>query len=175
MREWEFILIMDKGIRLQAARECGLRSTGDAVGIVDSWGLYDKSQREMYIDAIPKQRRMLVEAGCLVIPLYKQHTPLLKPASLSDLNGFASIWCCIENMLLAAAGEGIQGVTRIPFDHEAIYLKELLKVPKEYEIPCCLALGYPAEKQPVIRQVAVNAREKMHMDCWKYCSEDERA
>ena len=55
---------------------------------------------------------MLRDAGCLI--LRRSGTGnALEPESLSALNSFASIWCCIENML-AAAAEGILGVTRIP-------------------------------------------------------------
>ncbi len=166
MREWEFIVIHDKQERINAIQTVRDRERHEAVDIVDRWGLVDNSQREMYIDAIPKQHRMLIEAGCLIIPLYRQHGPLLSPGSLSSLNGFASIWCCIENMLLAAASEGIQGVTRIPFDEEMGHLKTVLNVPEEYEIPCYLALGYPKEKLPEIRQHPVDVDKKIHLDRW---------
>ena len=166
MREWEFIVFPDKQNRLQAVQMVRDREQKEAVDIVDHWGLVEDSQREMYIDAIPKQHRMLVETGCLIIPLFRQCEPLLKPGSLSSLNGFASIWCCIENMLLAAASEGIQGVTRIPFDEEAGFLKAALKVPEGYEIPCYLAMGYPALRQPVIRQHPVDIDGKIHLNHW---------
>ncbi len=166
LREWEFIVLEGRQRRLEAVAMVRDREGREAVDIVDCWGLVESSQREMYIDAIPKQRRMLVEAGCLIIPVFRQEEPLLKPGSLSALNGFASIWCCIENMLLAAASEGIQGVTRIPFDEEARFLKAELNVPQGYEIPCCLALGYPGGQQAKIRQYAVNVDAKIHLDRW---------
>lgn len=166
MREWEFIILPDKARRLEVVRKVRKMSRQEAEEIIDQWGLRESSQREMYIDAIPKQHRMLVEAGCLIIPLFRQYGPLLKPESLSSLNGFASIWCCIENMLLAAASEGIQGVTRIPFDEEIEHLKSTLHVPEGYEIPCYLALGYPARHQPEIRQHPVDAEKKIHLNQW---------
>ena len=166
MREWEFIVIENKARRLDVAMVSRDRKTSEAVAIVDQWGLTEGSQREMYIDAIPKQKRMLVETGCLLIPLFRQYEPLLAPGSLSSLNTFASIWCCIENMLLAAASEGIQGVTRIPFDGEIGYLKETLNVPEGYEIPCYLSLGYPARQQPEIRQHPIDTDAKIHLDRW---------
>ncbi len=166
MREWEFIVIAGKARRLEVAMASRDKAVSEAVAIVDQWGLTDGGQREMYIDAIPKQKRMLVETGCLVIPLFRQYGPLLEPNSLSSLNTFASIWCCIENMLLAAAAQGIQGVTRIPFDSEIGFLKETLNVPEGYEIPCYLSLGYPAAKQPEIRQHPVDVDAKIHFDRW---------
>ena len=166
MREWEFIVFPQKKDRLKAIDLVRDRKQQEAVDIVDKWGLVHDSQRNMYIDAIPKQHRMLIEAGCLIIPLFRQLEPLLQPGSLSSLNGFASIWCCIENMLLYAAGEGIMGVTRIPFDEEVGYLKTVLNVPEGYEIPCYLALGYPASKQPEISQHHVDTDKKIHMNQW---------
>ncbi len=166
MREWEFIVFPEKKERLNAIQMVRDREQKEAVDIVDRWGLAEDSQRNMYIDAIPKQHRMLTEAGCLILPLFRQHEPLLRPGSLSSLNGFASIWCCIENMLLAAAGEGIMGVTRIPFDEELSYLKSMLNVPEGYEIPCYLALGYPAARQPQIRQHPVDVDKKIHLNHW---------
>lgn len=50
----------------------------------------------------------------------------MQPTSLSSLNEFASIWCCIENILLAAASEGIFGVTRIPMKEELEHIKKKL-------------------------------------------------
>ncbi len=166
MREWEFIVFPEKKERLNAIQMVRDREQKEAVDIVDRWGLAEDSQRNMYIDAIPKQHRMLTEAGCLILPLFRQYEPLLRPGSLSSLNGFASIWCCIENMLLAAAGEGIMGVTRIPFDEELSYLKSMLNAPEGYEIPCYLALGYPAAIKPQIRQHPVDVDKKIHLNHW---------
>ena len=134
--------------------------------IIDDWGLADPGQREMYLDAIPKQYRMLLEAGCLVIPLFRQPQPLLRPANLSSLNPFASIWCCIENMLLAAAAEGIYGVTRIPFDAEVKHLHEVLRIPEDYEIPCYLALGYPRSGARGFAPPPIDVQKKIHHNHW---------
>lgn len=167
LRQWEFIILGDKDQRLEVIRRVrngpGLE---EALRIVDQWGLTDQRQRDMYIDAIPKQYRMLRDAGCLILPAFRHRGTLLEPESLSALNSFASIWCCIENMLLAAAAEGILGVTRIPFDEEIHPLKAALGVPEGYEIPCYLALGYPAKELPPIRQTPVCAQERMHQGRW---------
>ena len=167
MREWEFIVLDDPATRLSAIRmvrsDMGVK---ESAAIIDAWGLTDEGQRAMYLDGIPKQHRMLLTAGTLILPLFRNYGPLLKPDSLSSLNNFASIWCCIENMLLAAASEGILGVTRIPFDPELAYLREALGIPSGYEIACYLALGYPAKEQPVIHQTPVSVRAKIHENRW---------
>jgi len=167
MREWEFILLNDMETRLRAIStvraDLGIE---ESTAIIDAWGLTDADQRAMYLDGIPKQHRMLLTAGCLILPLFRQEWPLLMPETLSSLNGFASMWCVIENMLLAAAAEGLGGVTRIPFEPEIVHLKAFLGIPKDYEIACYLALGYPANPQQPIRQIPVSVREKLHFNRW---------
>jgi nitroreductase len=167
MRDWHFVLLQDKEKR-KALLEKVIKpvSAKGAVGIVNRWGLTDDSQRQMYIDGIPKQYNMLYTAGVLILPCFSQPGPLLKPKDLSALNSFASIWCCIENILVAAAAEGIFGVTRIPFEKERKTIKQFLGLPDEYEVPCYLALGYPDETANRAGQVDINLDERIHMDQW---------
>jgi nitroreductase len=109
---------------------------------------------------------MLLPAGCLLIPCYHQPTPVLKSKEIFGLNAFASIWCCIENMLVAAAAEGIFGVTRIPFKAESQIIKQVLNIPADYEVPCWLALGYPASEAKRARQVEINVKDRIHPGGW---------
>ena len=167
LREWEFIVITDKETRSQTIAGINPNVTTKAAErIINRWGLRDKRQREMYLDGIPKQYKMLRTAGCLIIPCFLQETPLLKPKSLSWLNGFASIWCCIENMLLAASAEGIYGVTRIPFDKEFKFFREVLHIPQKYFMPCYLAFGYPAKANGRIRQHKIKVEDRIHYNKW---------
>ena len=69
-------------------------------------------------------------------------------------------------MLIAAASEGIYGVTRIPFDKEIIHIREMLEIPCEYEFPCYLALGYPAKNEKPILQHRVQAEDRIHLNKW---------
>lgn len=167
LRSWEFIIVDGQTARLELL---GLikkeRTEKEAAHIIDAWGLVDPCQREMYIDAIPKQYQMLLQAGSLIIPCFRQKQPLLQPANLSALNGFASIWCCIENILLAAAAEGVYGVTRIPAEEERSHMKSILKVPADYEIPCYLALGYPEANAKQVEQHVMKAEERIHFNRW---------
>ena len=53
----------------------------------------DKDKMAMFADALPKQQKMLMESGLLIIPFFRQKThPLLRPAEQSSLNYFASAW-----------------------------------------------------------------------------------
>jgi nitroreductase len=167
MRKWEFVVIdeFEKRVLLidKIAKE---RTIEDAIKIVDSVGYKNEEQRKMYIDAIPLQRKMLLTASALVLPFFFQRNELLKPNSLSDLNYFASIWCSIENIFIAASGYGIQGVTRIPSEEERVHVKKMLNVPEMYELPCYLALGYPENEEPAFRQVNMDIVDHIHLNSW---------
>ena len=109
---------------------------------------------------------MLRDCQCLILPCFRQNKNILKPKSLSDLNAFASIWMAIENLFLAAAAEGIFGVTRIPFDNERTQLRSMLSIPEEYEIPCWIALGFPASDAMRARQNEIDPMERIHQNNW---------
>jgi nitroreductase len=167
MRNWEFVVISDKEERLRLLDGMPARITGKKIErVLDTWKMTDECQRAMYIDAIPKQFFMLYNASCLILPFFRQDAPLLKPDSLSALNGFASIWCCIENILLAAAAEGLYVALRIPFDKEAAHIHEVLKNPDNYIMPCYLAIGYPSENAAWNPQKEYNIKEKIHINKW---------
>jgi len=167
LREWHFIVLQDRSKRKALLEQTiASRNKAEATKIVDAWRMTDEEQREMYIDAIPKQFSMLMEAGCLIIPCFRQQTPLLRPEALSSLNAFASMWCCIENIIVAAAAEGVFGVTRIPFEDERETMKHLLGVPEGYEIPCAIALGYPKQAAERTAQKAIHVDERIHANAW---------
>ncbi|NLF50873.1 MAG: nitroreductase family protein [Leptolinea sp.] len=167
LRNWHFLLLNDRERRLEIINKL-LKpiSRKGAIGIVNRWQLIDDKQRDMYIDAIPKQISMLRDCQCLILPCFRQEADLLKPNNLSDLNGFASIWLAIENLLLAAAAEGIFGVTRIPFEEERAKIKNACQIPAGYEIPCWIALGYPAEGARRASQLEIDLVERIHNDTW---------
>lgn len=107
MRDWHFIVIDDREVINKLLNIIPEKFTDEDVNaVLKDWNLTDGCQQAMYRKAIPKQYRMLSEASRMIIPLFKQKTDILHPDNLSHLNGFASIWCCIENMLLAATAEG---------------------------------------------------------------------
>ncbi|MBI9051722.1 MAG: nitroreductase family protein [Anaerolineaceae bacterium] len=167
MREWEFILLQDREKRHQLLDMVihPLDEKG-ALQVIDQWGLKNEDQRNMYLKGIPRQYSMLAQAACLILPCFRQDSPLLHPQTLSDLNPFASIWLCIENILIAAADQGILGVVRIPMEDEIRILKQQLHIPTNYEIPCFLALGYPTENAHRAKQIEINTIDKIHYDKW---------
>ena len=167
LRNWEFIVISDKEEKARIIKEIPKTYTQEEItDFMDSLDKEDTCQWDMYMDGIPKQYSMLYHSGCLVIPLFRQDYPLLTPDSINALNYFASIWCCIENILLAATEEGLGCITRIPFPNEVTYLKEALGHPDNYYIPCYISIGYPAENAVRNRQYEFDAKEKIHINRW---------
>jgi nitroreductase len=167
MRSWEFIVVSDKNVRAAIIEKIPKTvSVRQIEGIFKSWGLDDKIQQSCYMDAIPKQYKMLYNAGALILPFFKQSSPLLKPKTLSDLNAIVSMWCCLENILLAAASEGIFGVTRIPLGNEAEHIREVVHYPENYVLPCYLALGYPLENATRVKQYEFRSKDRIHMNTW---------
>jgi len=167
LRKWEFVIISDRTRRMQIIDKINKNMTKkDAEKYAAGKGLKNIEQRKMYIEAIPLQYKMLLTAGALVLPFFCQEKPLLKPAKLSSLNYFASVWCCIENMLIAASNYDIQGVVRIPFTGEIVHIKEQLNVPADYEFPCYLALGYPEDEKPSFSRVNQDIKKHIHMNSW---------
>ncbi|HIS37109.1 TPA: nitroreductase family protein [Candidatus Scatousia excrementigallinarum] len=105
LREWEFVIVNDKKERLSVLNLEDMTSYDECEKMMDGFGMTDSDQRGMYHIAMPKQFSMLYNSGCLILPFFKLREPLMNPTCLSSLNEFAPIWCCIENILLAAVKE----------------------------------------------------------------------
>jgi len=109
---------------------------------------------------------MLMNASCVLIPLFKHYTDLLNPKSLSSLNTFASIWCCIENIFLAATAENYACSLRIPQGGEAEHVKKELNLPDKYIMPCYIGIGKPLDAIPIIKQKSIDINERVHFNQW---------
>ena len=132
------------------------------VSEVDESG--DADKMAMFADALPKQQKMFMQSGLLIIPFFRQLTaPLLKPAEQSSLNYFASAWCSVENMLLAAAAEGLGCVFHIPVADEADEIKAVVNAPVGYEMTCLLTVGYPSEGAFLPKQKEIDIDSRIHL------------
>jgi len=111
----------------------------------------------------------LLGAGCLILPFFRCDGEVLKPdllSSLYSLNDFAAMWCCIENILIAAASEGICGVTKIPGNGEEEHIKTVIGHPADYIMPCYIALGYPSKNATIPKQKEAFAKDRIHINTW---------
>lgn len=167
MRDWHFIVIKDKKVLIQLLDIIPKEITDeDMEQLLKDWNLTDTRQQVMYRYAVPKQNRMLANASAVIIPLLKQKVDIMKPDNLSHLNGFASIWCCIENIFLAATAEGYACNLRIPLGDEAQHAKKILSFPEEYLMPCFIGLGKPAKDVKLVKQKEIDINERIHKNKW---------
>lgn len=167
LRQLEFIVVRNREniAKVIAPLVKNMAAFKELVFEVDDTG--DKDKMEMFADALPKQQKMLMESGLLILPFFRQkQSPLLKPVEQSSLNYFASAWCALENMLLAATSEGLGSVFHIPVSDEAGKIKKIVGAPEDYEFICLLTMGYPAEKAFLPQQKIINIEERIHTNVW---------
>ncbi len=167
MRDWHYVVIRDKKVvmRLLDIIPKGI-SEEDMNRLLIDWNLSDKEQQEAYRNAVPKQYKMLLDASVIVIPLLKQKTDILHPDNISHLNGFASIWCSIENIFLAATAEGYACTLRVPLGDESEWVRDVLGFPEDYYMPCFIGVGKPKEDAFVIKQKDIKVQDRIHWDRW---------
>ena len=116
-------------------------------------GVMDKDEHAMFVSALPKQQRMLIESDCLVLPFFRQmNAPLCHPVDQSSLNYFASAWAACA--------------FRIPIGNEPEYVKQAIHAPEGYEFTCFLAIGYPAENAYICKQKEINIGDRIHHNVW---------
>ena len=168
LRQFEFVvvrgpeniarLVSPVAENTEAIQQTGLKAAAE---------MMDKDEHAMFVDALPKQQRMLMQSNCLILPFFRQKDcPLCRPADQSSLNYFASAWAAVENILLAATAEGLSCAFRIPIGNEPEHVKRLVGAPEEYEFTCFLAVGYAAENAHVCRQKEIRTADRIHRNVW---------
>lgn len=165
LRQLEFVVIRGQQniYKVIAPLAKNMAAFEQLVSEVDESG--DTDKMAMFADALPKQQKMLMQSGLLIIPFFRQLiTPLLKPIEQSSLNYFASAWCSIENMLLAATAEGLGCVFHIPVADEAKEIKGIVKAPEGYEMTCLLTVGFPADDAFLPRQKEIDINSRIHIN-----------
>lgn len=165
MRDWHYIIVRDKKIAAKLLDIIPKEISDEDMGLlIKDWNLSDSLQQECYRHAVPKQYRMLFDSSAIIIPLLKQKTDILHPDNISHLNGFASIWCSIENIFLAATAEGYGCNLRIPLGNEGEYARDVLGFPNDYFMPCFIGIGKPKKGISPVKQKEINVKERIHWD-----------
>ena len=167
LRQLEFIVVRDREniAKVITPLVKNMEAFKELVFEVDDTD--DEDKMAMFADALPKQQKMLMQSGLLILPFFRQkQSPLLKTVEQSSLNYFASAWCALENMLLAATNEGLGTVFHIPVSDEAEKIKEIVGAPEGYEFTCLLTMGYPAENAFLPKQKEINIEDRIHMNIW---------
>lgn len=161
LREWQFILIKNPEQRkrvIEAAKgkDYSEDETQKAVSHMEEW------EKPAYLAALPVQKRMMLTSPELLVVCFRMRKHFRECKSLYDLNNLASVWACIENILLSMAAEGLYGVTFVAHDTEP--LKKMLSVPDDYEVAALIPIGYP--KDHFVKQRPISLQEKLHYDRW---------
>lgn len=162
-RNWEFIILHS-----QQEKETALQ-------FAKTWSIFQKENKDvsslgtiperMYAYAMPRQYTMLLTAPYVVIPLFKG-AGIFHVKTINGLNSFASIWCVVENILLAATAEGLACSMRIPVGEEGKQAASVLEVPEKYIIPCYIGIGYPAENAHIVEQIEKSVKDTLHFGKW---------
>ncbi|AII15449.1 nitroreductase [Campylobacter iguaniorum] len=168
LRQLEFVVVRgyENIIKILAPIEGNIASFTKS-NVSDLAEVMDKDEYAMFVDAMPKQQRMLMQSNCLVLPFFRQiGSPLLKPKNLSSLNYFASAWASIENIMLGATAEGLACALHIPIMDESEHVKQVVGAPADYELACFLAIGYKSDKAPNLKQKEIKIADKIHKNKW---------
>ncbi len=161
-RDWHFIVVKNRDTMREVLEGVPKNLSVKDVDAMDF--ISDPVQKESYRFAVPKQYRMLMDAAAVIIPLMKKKVDILHPRNFSDLNCFASVWCSIENLWLAATAEGYGCNLRIPLGNEEKIAQDVLGFPDEYLIPCLIGIGRPAPDAVRTRQIEVDYNAQIHWD-----------
>lgn len=163
LKPWEFVLLRDREKRRQAVvkglRARDLKDGGEIERFLERFT--DETLKGVYRRSLPVQLTMMLEAPELLVVCYKMK-PLDECGTLFELNPLASIWMCIENIMLAMVAEGLFGCTYTPYD--AAGLKAALGVPPGWEIAAVIPFGYPST--PPAPNETEELDRRLHVDAW---------
>lgn len=157
-RRWELVTITDKAIIKELAKcvrpyPCRIQEP-------------KTPQQEIFKIAYPRQRIMIEESACVILPYFKQKYAFDNPKNNYGLMDYGAVWTLIENMLLAATAEGLGSVVHIPVKKEPEKIKEFMIVPDSYYLPAMVILGYPSPDALVPPQVKATIENRVHWNKW---------
>ena len=164
LKEWGYILLRDPENRRKALADAlKARDLKDKKGVEELIKTMPyEALKEVYRKSLPLQLTMMLEAPELLIVCYKMRKPLAQVKNLFELNNLASVWCAVENIVLAMAAEGLYGCTYSPYS--TVDLKKYLGVPSDMEVAVIIPIGYP-KTQPEERE-AGDLEKRLHIDKW---------
>lgn len=157
-RQWELVTLTDKAIiqgLSQIIKPYPCRITEPKT-----------PQQEMFKIAYPRQRTMVEEAACVILPYFKCKYDLKSSTNDYGLMDLGAAWCVVENLLLAATAEGLGSVVHIPVKKEPEQIKAFFGVPEGYLLPAMVMLGYAAPDALVPAQVKATVENKVRWNKW---------
>jgi nitroreductase len=163
LREWDFLIINSPESKQKLIESEQLDKSIDLRKLESQLKKNDALMREMYLEAIPKQKKMILDAPTLVIVVFKPKTRVEDAKRIFDLNCLASIWACIENFMLSLAENDVYGVTFIPKNTDSI--KKKFEIPDKMEIAAIIPIGYKIDGR-ILKQKTINITERIHDEKW---------
>lgn len=164
LRDWDFIIINSLASKLRLIESEKLDKTIDIQVLEKLFEKEDAIMKEMYMNAIPKQKKMILDAPSVVIVIYKPKSRINDAKRIYDVNCLASVWACIENFLLSLAEHDVYGVTFIPQNIETI--KERLEIPDELEVAAIIPIGFKADDAKMLNQKTIDIATRIHIEKW---------
>lgn len=160
-----FTLVRDHGLRLGLIAAEGMKDEVSERFRETLKREYEKLAQQMYMDAIPKQNKMIRYAPELLVVSYKPKKAFADSRTPADQNCHAAVWACIQNILLSLAEDDVYGTTMVPDNTAA--MKEVLGMPHELEIAVLLPFGYKSPDALIIPQKNVSVSEVLRIDRWE--------
>lgn len=164
LRDWDFIILNSLPAKMKLIEAEDLDKAVDHEELERIFRNEDAIMKEMYLDAIPKQKKMILSAPTVAIVVFKPKTRIEDAKRIYDLNCLASVWTCIENFLLSLAEHDVYGVTFIPQNIDKI--KKKLGIPDRLEVAAIIPVGYKAENAGMLQQKKVTIAERIHYEKW---------
>ena len=157
-RRWELVTFTDKAAILELAKPvrpypCRIREP-------------KTPQQEMFQIAYHRQRTMIQESACVILPYFRQKYAFDNPKNDYGLMDYGAAWALVENLLLAATADGLGSVVHIPVKKEPEQIKAFLKIPDGYYLPALVILGYARKDALVPAQVKATVENKVHWNKW---------
>lgn len=155
---WEFILIKDKDTMKKLA-EIKLESRKR---VLKEW--YPELSDEEIWERVEPQDVAMKTASCFVAVCYKNLDTFAEVGNMRISLSLAYVYGCINYIWLAATAEGIGlSPTIYPYD---IYdeAKEILRLPKGYELALILRMGYPVKKPRGRKKSVIDINQKVHYE-----------
>ena len=178
LRNWEIVVLRDAAEKENALQfvkafaekqkqnQGNTAQTAETSQMAETPQMAGTPQQKMYAYAVPRQYSMLMESGCVVMPFFLAKAGMFQSTSVNGLNCFASIWCVIENILLAAASEGLACSLRIPVGSEGAEAAKAVGAPEGYLLACYIGIGYPKEGAVSLEQTERKVQDAVHPGRW---------
>lgn len=157
-RQWQLVTLTDKAIIRELAKfikpyPCRITEP-------------KTPQQEMFKIAYPRQRTMVEEAACVILPYFKCKYDMKSTTNDYGLMDYGAAWALVENILLAATAEGLGSVVHIPVKKEPEQIKAFMNIPDGYILPTLIMLGYSSKDALIPAQVKATVENRVHWNKW---------